>query len=180
MTPPDRPEFSRPERIDQIGARERTVTIAADANERAGLARRFGLIAIERLQAAFVVRAEGGAIVATGRVGGDVVQACSATGEPLPASVDEAVSLRFVAEGNADEEEVELPADAIDTLPIEDGAIDLGEAAAETLALALDPFPRVADADALLAAAGVIGEDEVESSSSPFAALVDLKKKLES
>ena len=51
--------------------------------------------------------------------------------------------------------------------------IDLGEAAAETLALALDPFPRSPDADAMLAEAGVIGEDEAQKrwrSAIPFAA----------
>ena len=70
---------------------------------------------------------------------------------------------------------MELSADALDTLPIENGAIDLGEAAAETLALALDPFPRSPGADAALAEAGVLGESEA----GPFAALADLKRKLE-
>ncbi|HEU0045332.1 YceD family protein [Sphingomonas sp.] len=171
------PEFSRAERIDTIGARERSVRIAADERERAGLARRFDLIGVERLEAEFTLRAEAGGVIATGRVTGAVVQACSATGEPLPATVDEAVSLRFVPELLAGDEEVELSPDALDTLPIEDGIIDLGEAAAETLALALDPFPRSPDAAAKLAAAGVMDESEVGG---PLAsALADLKRKLE-
>lgn len=173
------PEFSRTERVDQIGAAERVIRIAADDRERAALARRFDLIGIDRLEAEYSVRAEAGGVVATGRVSGAVVQPCAATGQSLPVRVDEAVSLRFVADALPGEEEVELSADALDTLPIEGGLIDLGEAAAETLALALDPFARIADADKILAEAGVIGEDDVAREASPFAGLADLKRKLE-
>ena len=97
----------------------------------------------------------------------------SATGEPLVAAIDESVELRFVEEG-ADDGEVELSADALDTLPIESGAIDLGEAAAETMALALDPFPRSPTAAAALRKAGVLEEGETRS----FGALAGLKAKL--
>jgi uncharacterized metal-binding protein YceD (DUF177 family) len=173
------PEFSRPERVDQIGARERVTSIAASATERAALAHRFGLVALERLEAEFALRAEAGGVVATGRVTGSVVQACSATGEPLPVTIDERVSLRFTQEFGGAEEEVELSPEVLDTLPIEGGVIDLGEAAAETLALALDPFPRSPGAAATLAAAGVIGEDEAAREASPFSGLAALKQKLE-
>ena len=167
------PEFTRPERIDMIGEGGRTVTIAADEGERAGLARRFGLVAVARLDATFTVRRDGAAFLADGRVTAAVTQACSITGEPLAASVDETVALRFVDEA-AGEEEVELSADAVDTLPIEAGAIDLGEAAAETLALALDPFPRGPGAAAALAQAGVLSEGETGA----FRGLAALKERL--
>ena len=167
------PEFSRTERVDSIGERARDVMVAADAAERAALARRFDLISIEQLEGRFALRREGDGIVATGRVTAAVTQACSASGVPLPATIDEAVDLRWVEAIDADEE-LELSADALDTLPIENGAIDLGEAAAETMALALDPFPRAPDADAVLAEAGVVGEDQA----GPFGALAELKRKL--
>ena len=167
-------EFSRPERVDTIGEGERTVAIAADEGERVGLARRFGLVAVARLDASFAIRREGGAVLATGRVVAAVTQACSITGEPIEARVDEPVALRFVDDEAADAEEVELSAEAADTLPIEAGAIDLGEAAAETMALALDPFPRAPGAAAALAEAGVLGEDQA----GPFGALAGLKSKL--
>ena len=167
------PEWSRPIRIDTIGEGERNVAIEADADERRRLAGRFVLLAIDRLEAQFTLRREGGAIVAAGRVTADVTQACSITAEPLPAQVDEPVELRFV-EAYAGEEELELSADALDTLPIEGGAIDLGEAAAETMALALDPFPRAPGAEEALRAAGVVREDEVQ----PFNAFAALKGKL--
>ena len=168
------PEFSRPERADTIGERERSVTVSAGTDERAALARRFGLVAIDRLEASFALRREGSGVVATGRVLADVTQACSITDEPLAVAVDEPVTLRFTDEIDGDEE-MELSGDALDTLPIEDGGIDLGEAAAETMALALDPFPRSPDAAAALREAGVIGEDEV----TPFGAFAGLKDKLE-
>ena len=167
------PEWSRPERVDTIGERERAVDITAHVGERAALARRFDLVAIDRLEASFALRREAGSVVATGRVSADVTQACSITDEPLAVSIDEPVELRFVEE-SAGEEEVELSEDALDTMPIENGAIDLGEAAAETMALALDPFPRGPGAAAALREAGVIGEDEV----TPFNAFAALKGKL--
>lgn len=167
------PEFARSVRIDTIGERERRVEIAASAQECAALARRFALVTIDALAARFDVRREGSGILASGRVTAAVVQACSVTGDPIAVAIDEPVALRFAEDAEPGDEEIELAADALDTLPIEQGAIDLGEAAAETVALALDPFPRGPGAAAALKAAGVIGEDEVARG--PFA---DLKAKL--
>ncbi len=168
------PEFSRRERLDTIGERGRTVTIAADADERAAVAKRFGLVSIARLEATLAVRREAGSVFAQGQVTGDVVQACSVTGEPLPVTIDETVSLRFVEEFETEADEVELSEDVLDTMPIEGGAIDLGEAAAETLALALDPFPRGPNAAAALAAAGVVAEEDFQ----PANAFAGLKAKM--
>ena len=164
------PEFSRVERLDTIGGEERTVAIAADERERAALAARFGLVAVERLEARFAIRRDGAGVVARGHVGAAVVQACSVTGDPLPATVEEEVALRFV-EPSADEDEVELDEGALDVMEITGGGIDLGEAAAETMALALDPFPRAPGADAVLREAGVLSEDEA----GPLGALAGLK-----
>jgi uncharacterized metal-binding protein YceD (DUF177 family) len=168
------PEFSRPERLDAIGAGEREVRIAADPAERAALATRFGVLAVESLEAVLAVRREAAGIAVRGRVTGQVVQACSVTGVPLDATIDEPVALLFV-ERLDEQEEVELDAGALDTVEIEGGAVDLGEAAAETMALALDPFPRGPDAEAALREAGVLSEEDA----GPFGALKDLKAKLE-
>ena len=69
---------------------------------------------------------------------------------------------------------MELAEGELDEIDYEGSAVDLGEAAAQTLALALDPFPRSPTADEKLRAAGVIGEEEA----GPFAALKALKDKL--
>lgn len=170
------PEFSRPERIDAIGEGDRSIAIAADGAERAALAVRFGLVAVDRLEARFAVRRDAAGIVVRGRVAAAAVQACAVTGEPLPVTVDEPVALRFVAAAAAAaEDEIELDADALDVMPFDGAAIDLGEAAAETMMLALDPFPRGPGAVAALRAAGVLSEDEAK----PAGALAGLRAALE-
>lgn len=169
-------EFARVERLDTIGGEERQVAIAADESERLALARRFRLMAVERLEATFAIRREAGGVAARGRVAADVVQACAVTGDPVSATVDEEVDLRFVEPaGRGGDEEVELSGDALDTIEIEGGGIDLGEAAAETMALALDPFPRSPQAADALKQPGVLSEEEAGA----FGALAELKAKLE-
>ncbi|RVT90788.1 YceD family protein [Sphingomonas crocodyli] len=170
------PEFSRTYRIDTLGEGARDVAIEADESERAKLAGRFGLISVDRLVAKASISAKAGVITAEGTIDAAVVQACVASGAPIPATVNEPFVLKFVAavgNGTADEE-IELSESDCDIVEYEGGAIDLGEAVAETMALALDPFPRAPDADEVLKAAGVLGEGET----GPFAALKALKDKL--
>ncbi len=169
------PEFSRPERLDTIGERDRSVTFAATPEERRKLAARFAILSVDMLEAHFTIRRDTSGIVAKGHVTAKVVQACSVTDEPLTATIDEPVALRFVDNFGAVDGEIELSDDALDTVPIDGGAVDLGEAAAETLALALDPFPRGPNAAAALRAAGVISEEEYQ----PVNAFSGLKAKLE-
>lgn len=173
------PEFSRPERLDSIGGEERRVTITADADERVALARRFGLLSVDRLEGDFAIRRTAAGVTATGRVRAEVVQACSVTGDPLPVTVEEPVALRFVESmgahgGAAQDEEIELGADAVDEVELTGGQVDLGEAAAETMALTLDPFPRGPGAEAALRAAGVVSEEEA----GPFGGLAALRDRL--
>ena len=169
-----KPEFSRPERLDTIGERERIVEIAATEDERAALAKRFALLSITRLDARLGIKRTDSGIVVKGRVTGAAVQACSVTDEPLDTQIDEPVALLFVDQLVSEGDEVELSDDALDTVAIKGGTIDLGEAAADTLALAIDPFPRGPNAAAALAAAGVISEDEFR----PANAFSDLKARM--
>lgn len=168
------PEFSRPIRLDQIGGQPRRIEIEADEGERAALAARFGLLSLDSLSASLSVEQGAEGILVTGRVTGRVVQPCVATAEPVPAAIDEAVSLRFLPEPESPDEEVELDAGEVDTVFYTGGAIDLGEAAAETLALALDPFPRSPHAAQALKDAGVLSEEEA----GPFGALAALKDRM--
>ena len=166
------PEFPRPQKLDQIGAGESEITITADPAERAALARRFGLAAIDALTANFALRQDLSGIVARGHLSGAVTQNCSVTGDPLPVSIEEDFAIRFLPEPDEETaEENELSADECDTVFYTGSAIDLGEAAAETLLLALDPFPRGPNAAAALKAAGVISEEEA----TPLGALAGLK-----
>lgn len=164
-------EFARPQRLDTIGDEARTVTIEADEAERAALAKRFELIGIDRLAGTFTVRREAAGILVEGRVEAVLTQACSITGDPLPARIDEPVMLRFVPADEAGQDEIELGEGDIDVIPYAGGAIDLGEVAAETMALALDPFPRGPGAEAALKKAGVISEEDAR----PAGALAGLR-----
>ena len=167
-------EFARPQRVDTIGDDARTIEVDADAQERAALAKRFDLIGIERLTGKFTIRRDAAGIVAEGRVEAAVTQACSITGDPLPVTVDEPVALRFVAEEDSGQDEVELGDSDIDVIPYDGGTIDLGEVAAETMALALDPFPRGPNAEVVLKEAGVLSEEQA----GPFGVLAGLKDRL--
>jgi uncharacterized metal-binding protein YceD (DUF177 family) len=75
--------------------------------------------------------------------------------------------------GEADQE-VELGSEDLDTMFHDGSAIELGSAIVDSLALALDPYPRSAGADAALKEAGVLSEEQA----GPFAALAALKEKL--
>lgn len=168
------PEFSRPIRLDTIGETARAIAIEADGEERTALARRFGLIALGRLDAEGAIRRDGETMFVEGRLHADVTQSCVASGEPVKATIDAPFSLRFAPEASDQPDEIELQAEDCDTLSYAGGAIDLGEAVAETLALSLDPYPRSPDAQAALKAAGIVAEDEA----GPFAALKALRDKL--
>lgn len=169
------PEFSRPVRVDQIARHADSVTISADDAERAALARRFNLLALDRLEADYGLIQEAGAIIARGRVRAALAQPCVATGLPVPERIDTDFLLRFVPEtdGEGDAEELEIDSEDCDVIGFDGQLIDMGEAVAETLALSMTPYPRSPEADAYLREAGVLSEEQA----SPFAALLSLKDK---
>jgi len=173
MTPP---EYSRPIRIDSIREQALSLEIAADEGERAALARRFGLLGLARLEAVLTLSRRGDEVAVQGTLAAAVTQACVATAEPVAAQVEApfAILFRPQPEANAAEEEVELSESEMDVVFFGSAEIDLGEAVAETLALALDPYPRAPGADEILKAAGVKSEEEA----GPFAALAALRDKL--
>ncbi|MEY4270085.1 MAG: hypothetical protein RLZZ58_1301 [Pseudomonadota bacterium] len=170
------PEWSHIVAVDAVG-RTGTMHLIADADARTLLARRLGLDALDRFEvhAALTATAEG--ILLDGRIDADVEQSCAATTLPVATRINDAFRLRFVAHlgdgvGDiADEEGIELGADDCDLVEIEDQRIDVAEAAVQSLALALPPFPRHPDADRILREKGVKAEGEA----GPFAALAALK-----
>jgi len=173
-------EFSRSYRIDTLGA-PRAVAIEANAAEREALAARFHLRAIHALAAEAVLTRDGGSVVAKGRVTASVVQSCVATSEPVEEDVAEDFAIEFRPHVQVDsgEEEIELSEGELDVVFYDAAAVDLGEAVAETVSLALNPFPRSAKADEVMREAGVKSEDEAKAEASPFAGLAALKGKLE-
>lgn len=143
------PEFSRRIRLDEIGPAPRSHHISAEANERALLAERFDLLALDDLSGDIALSREAAGVRARGRVHAAVSQMCVVSGQPVPVRIDEPVDVLFsfsAASGDADEE-LELSSADCDVMPLEGDAVDLGELAAETMSLALDPYPRLSDAD---------------------------------
>ena len=165
-------EFTRMVELRAVDARVRH--LEAGEAERAALAERFGLVSIGRLEADIELTAEGPAVDATGTLIAEIVQSCAVTGDDLPVSISEPIAFRFVPEGAPahPDEEIELDAGELDEIPYEGSSFDLGEAVAESLALAIDPYATGSNADALRKEAGLLDE----GSAGPFAALAALKK----
>ena len=168
MTMPDRLTF------DRLRDGERLELVAEDA-ERAELAARFGLLSLDRMEAHAAVERDGDVVRVKGRLRAQLEQACIATGEPCAQAIDEPFDLTFRPDpGVAPDEEIELEADELDTLFHDGQTIDLKAALEDTLALAIDPYPRSAGADAALKEAGVLSEEEA----GPFAGLAALRDRL--
>jgi len=170
------PEFSRTVRLDTLGERPREIGIEADEEERAALAARFGLAGIARLAATVSLTRKGEDIAASGTLEADVTQSCVATGAPVEAALREPFDLLFRPRPGEPrpEEEIELEEGDLDTIFHDGATIDLGEAAAQTLLLNLDPYPRAQGAEAALRAAGVKSEGEA----GPFGGRATLRDKL--
>lgn len=167
----DLAEFSRRFSLAEIGTSPRRVTVAAEPSECSALAARFGLASLERLDASADLLVVDGVVEANGSMSARLTQTCVATGQPLEASLDAPFQIRFEPPfAGAVDEEIELSAADCDVMEHDGQAIDLGEAVAQTLGLSIDPFPRAANADEVLGAAGVLGEADA----SPFAKLKGL------
>jgi uncharacterized metal-binding protein YceD (DUF177 family) len=172
QTPSDTVEFSRPVEIHRLGDSELVHKISATAEERAALARRFDILAVDRLEAKVTLRRTRAGLKLAGRLDADVVQACVATTEPVPATVSHDFTVIYgdISEGA----DVEIDLDENDPVePMPEGALDIGEAVAQELALALDPYPRAPGA--------AIDQRWIEPESeakpvNPFAALAKLTK----
>ena len=168
------PEFSRI--VDRRSVTEAPVRIGASEAECAALAKRFGLVAVSRLEADIVLDLAGDGVLAKGTLRADVVQSCAVSGDDLPATIAEEFSLRFVPQADwadYEAEEVELGAEDLDALPYDGTSFDLGEAVAQSLALAIDPFATGPDADKVRSEQGL---DNAAKGGALAEALAQLKK----
>ncbi len=183
------PEFSRLVPVDRLGEAEITEDIWAEPGERAALARRFGLLSLDRLSATLRLESAGrlehaGArnlVRIAGRLAAEVTQACVVTLEPVSARLEKDFTLLYdldagAAQGEAEgarevmvEPEAEEPPE-----PVGPHGIDLGEALAQQLAIALDPYPRAPGV--ALPEEPRAGAGGARAAAGPFAALESLKR----
>jgi uncharacterized metal-binding protein YceD (DUF177 family) len=155
------PEFHRPLSLDRIGAHGLDLTIDATPAECSALAVRMNLPAVLAVSCVFHLIREGRDIVlARGVLRARITQTCVISLDDFDTPVEEVFQVRFVPSG---EESDDIDPESDDEIPFEGNQIDLGEAAAEQLGLALDPYPRMPGVEM------PVSEDEPEPH--PFAAL---------
>jgi uncharacterized metal-binding protein YceD (DUF177 family) len=178
------PELSRPVDVTRLSASGTMVHLNPSADELAAIAKRLDLISVDHLNGKIRVRPTmGREITAEGMVSAQVQQTCVVTGDALPTTLEFPLLRRYSEDADAlagldvDEDEIVDP-DHDDPDPIENGTIDVGEAAVEELALQLPPYPRKLDAafdEVVSSPPGTVDEPE-----NPFAKLEQLKKSLKS
>jgi uncharacterized metal-binding protein YceD (DUF177 family) len=123
------------------------LTLEATPAERRMLAARFDLVAVERLVGHASLDRIGEVVRLRGRLEAQVIQSCVISLEEVRSTLDEAFECRFTRPG------ARIPDDLAwdqDIEPLEGTELDIGEIFAQQLALALDPYPRAADAYALV------------------------------
>jgi len=188
-----RPEFSRRVPLSRLNRGPVSLRLEADAEERQGLAARFGLIGLDRLEATVTLHREAGQsdVRLNGHIEGVVTQPCVVTLEPFSAPVADDFVLRYVARGSGTAKDLEAEAEVECDLQGEDiemlsgETVDVGEAVAQYFCLALDPHPRAPRAavpaeisGAEIAGAEIAGDatvDEAAGGDGPFAALAGLR-----
>lgn len=169
------PEFSVPVPVDTIHAVKKG-TVAADDVQRAALAKRFGLAALHRLSADFELSRTDRKIAMTATLHARLEQYCAISGEPFSVQIEEPIAIEFwPAEDIAAADETELESDICDVMEYQGRKIDVGEAIAQSLFLALDPYPRGPNADDFAKKAGLKSEEEAGA----FGALAALKDRME-
>ena len=139
----------------RLGADGEPLRFEADAEERAAIARRFGILGVERFEADLLAKPwQAGGVCVEGRFVADVVQSDVVTLDPVPQSIDEELQLFFVPEHSrlarpANDDLAEVDVDLAEDEPetFRGDRVDLGEALVQFLGLALDPYPRAADVE---------------------------------
>jgi hypothetical protein len=179
---PAEPPFRRPIAVATLSRKQPLAfDISPEPGELEAIARFLGLAALERLRLRgelMPAGADGWRI--EGRLTADLVQACVVTLEPVAQRIDQAVARDYVPEAAyRPPAEIDLDPDAEDDPDPFDRVIDPGLLAIESLALALDPYPRVADVPPAEYQAAPPGAAPLaDGDLKPFAKLAVLKEKL--
>lgn len=173
------PELSRTIKARSLPADP--VVIEANEGERDALARRFGLPRVDSLRAELTLEEDGKAVLATGTLEAAIQQNCAVSHEEFAVEIDEPLALRFVEEGaidpalSEDEEiEIELSPEDCDEIEYSGDTFDLGEAVAQSLGLAIDPYAIGPEADTARKEVGIVQEGQQEG---PLAAALAALKK---
>lgn len=176
MKPTPEPDLARllgtRVRIAQVPRQGRQVRIEADPEARQAIASRLGILGVDRFTASLAVTTFRGGLRVGGELDATVRQQCVITLEPVEEAVHEPVDRVFLERPATAEAHVFVDPEAEDEPDWFDGdTLDLAPLLMETLALALDPYPRAPGARLEEARAGPEAAEP-----SPFAALKSLKR----
>ncbi len=163
-------------RLDSLPPTGRNLDVAATDGQRQAIAARLDILSVESLTAHLLARPLKGGIEVSGTLAADVTQACVVSFDPVPEHITQKL-LRLFLHGSRDEPDPMPGAEVYVDLEGEDlpdhfdgPEADFSEWLIETLALALDPYPRKPGVEIDSAY-----RDEEEDGDSPFAALKALK-----
>ncbi|MFQ5535785.1 MAG: DUF177 domain-containing protein [Sphingomonadales bacterium] len=167
-------------RLPQMKEPELSLRLAAGKVERDLLAKRFKLVALDRLEATVELRRLAGhqGLEMKGRLSAEAAQKCVVTLKPVRSQVADQFLVRFVPRPmdpdahNSGKTEIEIDPDEDDIEYMDDEVVDLGETVAQHLSLALNPYPRCDNAE-VPEALRAVAEPVIPRS--PFAALHKLQ-----
>jgi uncharacterized metal-binding protein YceD (DUF177 family) len=165
-------EFSRLVPLAQLSARPFRQRIEATAEERERLSRRLDLISLGRLVAEVELRRQSHEVIhLEAQFAAEFEQCCAVTLEPVRGAVSDRFSLIY-GPAPEKEQEIALTIDEPAFEPLNGNSIDIGEAVAQELSLALPIFPR--DPEARIDQAAM-----AEPVEGPFATLGRMRKDAE-
>jgi hypothetical protein len=179
MSPQQDPEFefSRPLDVTRVPPQGSLEKVSAEPQERADLARRFGLPALHSLEAELrISRWRGEGVKIKGRFTADLDQTCVVSLDIFRSLLSDGFESYFLpARTSAGAESAVI--EEGDAEPFVNGIIDMGEVVAEAVALVLDPYPKKPG----VSFADVIEDDgpsraENSPQGHPFAGLERLRK----
>lgn len=171
-----KPEFSYVVDVASLPTTGINRPIKPTEEERAAIAKRLGLQAVDRFDVRIEVRPwRGAGARMTASFEADIVQTCVVTLDPVPAHVSDSFEVRFLPARMIEDPK---PGQELDLSPEEDDpeplggdsgtSLDAGDLAVQYLSLALDPYPRKAGA-------AIPEEATAREEPSPFAVLASLK-----
>jgi hypothetical protein len=178
VTRPDAPIFEAVVRIDKLPASGRSLSVDADAEERAAIAEALSILRVDRFAATLTVVPFRGGLRAQGRLEAEVAQASVVSFEPVDEAIAEEIDRVFLpapkaAKAPAPGAEIFIDLESDDFPDHIDGPeVDLSALLLETLALALDPYPRQVG-ESLES----LGLSTAEAEEGPFAKLARLQDK---
>lgn len=182
MTPQERSPISFTVNVARLPKNGMPVSFDANEAQRRDLARAHELLEVKRLHVDVdVIGWKKGGVKVTGKVTGEIVQACTVTLEPVDAIVEERISAVFLPAGsrlakpyNIVEGEIILDPEGEDLPEMFSGdEIDIGAIAEEFFTLGINPYPRKAGVEV----AATTGDDK-EERGPLFEKLAALRNKL--